>query len=404
MSLQDTLLQEYQLHPSFRFDDAPMLLDADAASAFNGAYGRIARYATDLSASAFQQAGQACTQALAAVFEQLRPQSTDEFERRFLEELKLHSGLLLNAEISFIRLSSGGRFGSLADAKALSHADALARECHLFGRLDAATLDGILAIAQPAVAELRAAAVAGARTRDALSMKSGPVVRSICRLLNRDFRAQGLLDAVSAYAGCQMNVSGLALELSIPQSGWWNNCLGDQIKPPRTLYAHLDESIDHPKSIVYLSDVYPEHGPTCVYPQAYQRLAVKPLQELIGRVLNYVGQSEQSPLYSLYARQYHQTMSSEKFRRHFMRLPDAMRFNSHFGWDVLPGGQIEEFLVAREQQMLGPAGTFVVFDGARLLHRGGLMSQGERVALQVIFSDAHLGRKIMRRIKKGNLI
>jgi len=35
--------------------------------------------------------------------------------------------------------------------------------------------------------------------------------------------------------------------------------------------------------------------------------------------------------------------------------------------------------------MTGPAGTFIVFDGARLLHRGGLIELGERIALQVVF-------------------
>lgn len=373
------------------------------AGAFNAIYGSIMHHADALSTDAFQQVSQACSRALAAIFSELQSQTTDALERRFLDELALNAGRLLDAEIGFLRLAAGGQRGFLANAAALDHVDKLTREHYLFGHLDVAALEKILAIAQPAVSDLRAAAAAGARTREALSVTSGPVVRGICRLLNRDFGDQGLLDAVSAYAGCRMEVTGAALELSITQSGWWNSSLGDQVEPPRTSYAHLDESIAHPKSIVYLSDVGSEQGPTCVYPQAYQSLAATPLQELVGRILNCVGLSDQSPLHGHYARQYHQTMSSKNFRRHYMRLPDAMRFNSHFGWDVLPGGQVEEYLVAREQQMLGPAGTFVIFDGARLLHRGGLMSQGQRVALQVIFSDAHLGRKILRRINKRNI-
>ena len=53
----------------------------------------------------------------------------------------------------------------------------------------------------------------------------------------------------------------------------------------------------------------------------------------------------------------------------------------------MPGSDLEVSLSTNEQKMIGPAGTFIAFDGARLLHRGGLMEAGERVALQVIFSD-----------------
>ncbi|MFT3694672.1 MAG: FkbM family methyltransferase [Kofleriaceae bacterium] len=45
-------------------------------------------------------------------------------------------------------------------------------------------------------------------------------------------------------------------------------------------------------------------------------------------------------------------------------------------------------MVAAEQPMVGPAGTMAVFDGARLLHRGGMVREGERVALQIVFGPA----------------
>jgi hypothetical protein len=35
--------------------------------------------------------------------------------------------------------------------------------------------------------------------------------------------------------------------------------------------------------------------------------------------------------------------------------------------------------------MTGPPGKFIVFDGSQLLHRGGLIEAGERIALQVVF-------------------
>jgi hypothetical protein len=93
-------------------------------------------------------------------------------------------------------------------------------------------------------------------------------------------------------------------------------------------------------------------------------------------------------------------MNSENFRRHFMRLPECLRFNSHLGWDVLPGSDLESHLAGGECKMIGPAGTFIVFDGARLLHRGGLMQEGERLALQVIFSDLTFAERAVGKVKR----
>ena len=83
-----------------------------------------------------------------------------------------------------------------------------------------------------------------------------------------------------------------------------------------------------------------------------------------------------------------------------MRLPREMRFDSHLGWDVYPGSALESSLMQSEQRMMGPAGTFIVFDGARLLHRGGMVRSGERIALQVIFSSATKASRILGKIKR----
>lgn len=83
-----------------------------------------------------------------------------------------------------------------------------------------------------------------------------------------------------------------------------------------------------------------------------------------------------------------------------MRLPECLRFNSHMGWDVAPGSELESSLASNERKMTGPAGTFIAFDGARLLHRGGLMQEGERLALQVIFSDLTFTERAVGKVKR----
>jgi len=174
------------------------------------------------------------------------------------------------------------------------------------------------------------------------------------------------------------------LELSYEGSTWWKDAIGNE-RPPKTMYAHLDESVFAPKSIVYLSDVKSENGPTTLFPAAYQEMGNNPLQDIIGRVVGRVGNKDGTRLSELYRKSYHQSAGSPDFRRHFMMLPESLRFNSHLGWEVLPGSELEKSLAEREIEMLGPAGTFIVFDGSNLLHRGGLIQQGERIVLQVVF-------------------
>jgi hypothetical protein len=70
---------------------------------------------------------------------------------------------------------------------------------------------------------------------------------------------------------------------------------------------------------------------------------------------------------------------------------------------VKPDSQLENFLVNKETKILGPAGTTLVFDGARLLHRGGLIEEGERIVLQVIFGHVNLrtrAKQIVNLIKR----
>ena len=196
------------------------------------------------------------------------------------------------------------------------------------------------------------------------------------------------MEAVGSYMGRPMAVIGLACELSVSQSGWWANTLGALPRPPATLSAHLDMSIRQLKSIVYLSDVDEETGPTSCYPGLLEELLISPLQELVGRVVCEAGSREDSPLHGYYKKPYHQSVASENFRRHFMKLPQGIRFNSHLGWDILPESNLEKAMLAKEVRMVARTGAFIVFDGSSLFHRGGLVRRGERIALQVVFGDA----------------
>jgi hypothetical protein len=382
----------YNNHPEFQFGKSWRSPDPAAMAAFDAAY----RSASDRIGDRVA-ARNTCRRSAMQVFEALRSQADDDSQRTFVDELQRESLRLIDEE--FDHFSKQAASAELGSAPTRAIASAMARERHAFGRLDSASVSEMLAVSASALTSLRANAIGGKLTRDELSCNSGPVVVRLCSILNREFKLLGVLDGVSSYIRRPMRVTGLALEISVPQARWWRNGFGRLPRAPHTLYAHLDESAAYPKSIVYLSDVGPDSGPTGCYPGAYEDLTLCSLTEIIGRVIGNVGSRADSPLHALYAKAYHQSMTSEHFRRHFMLLPSDLRFNSHLGWDILPGSEAEAELAGREIRMTGPSGSFIVFDGAHLLHRGGLVQSGERIALQVIFSEQSLWRRAARKLK-----
>jgi hypothetical protein len=401
MQVLKTLMERsYQQHPAFSFGVPSWDLPIEKLAAFNESYQAARLFFSTLGAGSRAALQQELLQALDVVFASLKAQSADVYEARFLFELRSACSRLLGEELAwYVRRPCAG-FVDLTDERAWQDAVQMRRGRHYFGRLPQAAVAELRNLAQPELEQFRVNAAAGRLKREDLSVNSGRTVRAIRDVLNREFKALGVLDAVGAFTGRKTRVIGLALELSVPQATWWKNAIAGLERPPRTLYAHLDETISCPKSIVYLSDVTEQNGPTGCYPGAYEAMQLNPLQEMVGRVVGTVGTRPDSLLKDHYAKQYHQSANSENFRRHFMRLPDCLRFNSHMGWDVLPGSELESELAASERRMTGPAGTFIAFDGACLLHRGGLMQEGERLALQVIFSDLTFTERAVGRVKR----
>jgi len=399
--LGDQLQRSYDQHPRFRFAADAWELEPERLAAFDAAVAFVRDRRGALTRPQFAAWSRRCESALAAVFESLAGQAADALEARFVAELHAECRRVLAEDLAHYVQPLSARGVALADPAVQEHALRMDRNACFFGRLPADAVEDILRLGAADVAIFRERAAQGRCTRDDLGVNAGPSVRQIARRLNAAFHALGVLDAVGAYIGRRMIVGGVSLELSVPQARWWANAFDGLARPPATLYAHLDESIGYPKSIVYLTDVALQNGPTSCYPRAYRDLQLGLLQEMIGRVLANVGNDPASPLKAHYAKAYHQSMTSEPFRRHFMRLPPELRFNSHFGWDVLPDSAAEHALRAREDVILGPAGTFIAFDGARLLHRGGMVEQRDRIALQVVFAASTLKSRVAGRVRRA---
>jgi hypothetical protein len=386
MSLKNDIALSYREHPEFRRDGNALTADLKSVDEFAVGYALLRDHGRSLARSRRAQLTGRCSKALDTVLAGLQRQAEDAFELAFLTELKSHCARLMAEELGYaeatVRAAPRLPEGPLAEAGAL----ALWQRRHFFGVLPAAAVDEIRLLAEGDVDRFRLRARNGELRREDLSVNDGPVVTQITAILNREFAAQGVLSAVSTYMNADMRVSGAAVELSVPQATWWANTYPSLQRPPHPMYAHLDESLVFPKSIVYLTDVAPENGPTRCFPGVFGQLELNPLQELIGRALANVGNERTSVLHDYYRKRYHQSMASAAFRRHFMRLPEVLRFNSHLGWDICPGSEAERSIMSAEAVMLGARGTYIVFDGARLLHSGGMVERGERLALQVVFA------------------
>lgn len=399
-SIASQHVENYRIHPSFQFDQTSWDLPEASFKAFNSAYAAARELGYLMSGPSSNAVRRTCEGALRDVLGAFRKQCVDQHEQQFVNELQSQCERILAVELDWYGKKRPQVESRLANRLTWDNAVHLHCLRHYFGQLPDAAVREMQAVAAKEVDRFRANATAGNLTREDLSVNTGMVVANIRGVLNRQFGAMGVLDTISAYTGRKMRVVGLALELSVPQATWWRNALPGISRAPDTLYAHLDESIHCPKSIVYLSNVAAENGPTGAYPQFYEKMELNPMQELMGRIVVYIGSNSKSALFEHYGRKYHQSGNSENFRRHFMRLPEAVRFNSHMGWEVAPGTSLEREMAISEKKMIGPAGTFVVFDGGRLMHRGGLVQNGERIALQVIFSEPNLTQRAINRFKR----
>ena len=358
---------DYDKHPEFFRVKEPFVVDDDLIDSFDKKYKDLRNLKNTSILTLVDDVEE--------IFSIMSGQACDDLELLFLKELKENVKSSMQKESEFyskkIVVDHSGNWGPFNT------------DLHVFGDLSAVTVKKIVKLSKSHVDVFRKNVEQGKLSREDLSLDGGSfMIRKIVKILNDDFRSQGLLDIVSGYIGLDYQVVGLALELSSDKATWWQNKF-KQSKPPKTVYAHFDEDIGLLKAIVYLSDVDAENGPVSCYPQVYQNLDINALQELIGRVIGVVNNQE---LKDYYKKNYHQTMS-DNFINHFMRLPCRLRMNSHFGWDVQPNSNLEKKLVGCEKVMLGQAGKFIIFDGARLLHRGGMVQHGERVALQVIFGE-----------------
>ena len=363
------LIDNYSNHPKFNFLDSCWTLHSRLLVDFEEAYGPSR---THLKARNYKK----CVRITKKIFVELERQATRTEEAWFLGELQEFILQFLKEEYEFRSKIQQRR-------KNFTH-NLLFDQAFYFDELSSESIVKINQLGNELVERFKLNASKGAMKRSDLSENSGEVISNICKILDDEFNSNGTFSKITDYVGIHYDSTGASLELSVAGSTWWQDTVND-VDTPKTVYAHLDESVYLPKAIVYLSDVIETNGPTTLYPNKYDELNVPIFADIVGRVIGKVGSSDDSNLKEFYSKPYHQSSGSKNFREHFSKLPHEIRMNSHFGWDILPGSNLEANLAQSEIAMTGGRGKTIVFDGSRLLHRGGLITEGERLVLQVVF-------------------
>lgn len=363
------IINNYSNHPKFNFLDSCWTLNSRLLVDFEEVFGPSR---THLKARNYKE----CVRITNNIFVDLKRQISSTEEVWFLEELQDFILQFLKEEYDF-------RSKIQLRRKQFTH-NLLFDQAFYFDELSSESITKINQLSNEVVERFRLNASNGAMKRSDLSENSGEVISNICKILDYEFKSNGTFSKITDYIGIRYDSTGASLELSVEGSTWWQDTVND-VDTPKTVYAHLDESVYLPKAIVYLSEVNETNGPTTLFPNKYDELNVPIFADIVGRVIGKVGSSDDSKLKEFYSKPYHQSSGSKKFREHFSKLPHEIRMNSHFGWDIIPGSDLEANLAQSEIAMTGGPGKTIVFDGSRLLHRGGLITDGERLVLQVVF-------------------
>jgi len=208
----------------------------------------------------------------------------------------------------------------------------------------------------------------------------------------RAVEAMGMRKLVAEYLGKPVEFYYAALDHSHDGQNWHQNCYSDVgLATPKTVYMHFDAGCDVVKGMLYLQDVGANDGPfrfisgSHRWARPHFATAVQLGFDIASG--NEFELSEDALDYS--SGYYRPRFNRPEQRRAMMSLPAALRGSTHFGDDILDGSPISDAMLQAEHSFVEPAGTLVMFDGSRGIHRGGQAGKGgSRWAVQVAFRVA----------------
>ena len=204
------------------------------------------------------------------------------------------------------------------------------------------------------------------------------------RIVNEFAEQSGIFDMLSAYFGREFRKAGFVLHLSHPKDTWFHVFDDIGMPPPRSAQFHFDLKAKAPKAMCYLNDIDLANGPFSVVrrddPWAHFGTEIAFRKELNYAIMKYVAEQ-----YDLKVRGNTSFYRFVEARRAFGTLPRPLLGTAGPGDHAADGTALSQLLLDRETKITGEAGTMPVFAGSHILHRGGLVTSGERLALQIVF-------------------
>ena len=207
--------------------------------------------------------------------------------------------------------------------------------------------------------------------------ETGPneLIRAFCR-------ENQIVDILSQLYGIEFERIGFSLHYSYAGETWYRLFDDLSLAPPRTAQMHYDFEYAIPKAMLYLNDVGPEQGPFAYCPKSpkWKNAGVRLClyKEIISAFSDFVTSLAKikpgEPLFR-----------SPLARNLLASLPAPLRGTAMPGDFTLDKTAESETLLASEKLVTGPAGSFTLFTGGHVMHRGGLVREGERIVLQICF-------------------
>jgi hypothetical protein len=198
----------------------------------------------------------------------------------------------------------------------------------------------------------------------------------------------GILDVASAYMNRPMRLGYVSMEMGHPGQVWYRDCYKDVgIATAKTAYMHFDADRGMLKGMMYLKDVAPQNGPFSYIPGSHrwQRPAfASAVQSGFDRAQAEFAQVDDGGL-DYVGGYYRPRFADQAGRKAMLSLPRALRGSTHFGDDILDGSELSDELLKQEHVFMAPAGMMLLFDGSQGVHRGSMVREGERWALQLGF-------------------
>ena len=184
--------------------------------------------------------------------------------------------------------------------------------------------------------------------------------------INKILIDKKVIQACEAYYSKKMSVSHVRLTVCRPTDNSWKQFLYDCQKTTKYTNLHMDPLEGVIKAMIYLNKVNKNNGPTSFLPKS-NRFILDPIQSLFARTIaigNYC----------------HNKFS----RRCIFRLPKKLRVTTNFGRLIDDNSTLSKYLDKNLKILTSDKGDTILFDPGSGIHNGGVVKNGERIALQVV--------------------